>query len=387
MFWTDKRVFVTGHTGFKGGWLSLWLTTLGAQVTGYSLQPPSTPNLFETARVVEDINSITGDVRNLEHLKSTMAATQPEVVFHLAAQSLVRQSYRHPVDTFATNVMGTVHVLEAIRTTPSVRVAVIVTSDKCYENREWARGYCETDALGGYDPYSASKGVAELVTAAYRCSFFSLETYAAHRVAVASVRAGNVIGGGDWGTEKLIPDLVRAFSQGEPALIRCPEATRPWQHALDALHGYMLLAERLWSDPSFADAWNFGPLDDDTQPVTWIVERMTELWGDGARWEHDSQPAPHEASLLQLDSHKARSRLGWTPQLNLQTALAWTVEWYKENHIGRDMRAVTLKQIEQYKDLAGSTANKCYAFFATLGMSFWQGVALRNLLVEFWAHL
>jgi CDP-glucose 4,6-dehydratase len=382
MFWMDKRVFVTGHTGFKGGWLSLYLESLGAKVTGYSMQPPSTPNLFETARVAERIHSFEGDIRNLEHLKSTMADTQPEVVFHLAAQPLVRQSYKHPVDTFATNVMGTVNVLEAVRLTPSVRVVVIVTSDKCYENREWDWGYRETDVLGGYDPYSASKGMAEIVTTAYRHSFLPLEQYAEHRVAVASVRAGNVVGGGDWSAERLIPDIVRAFTKGEPVLIRSPKAMRPWQHALDALRGYMMLAERMWSDPDFADAWNFGPSDDDTKPVMWLVERMTELWGDGTRWEYDSRPAPREATLLKLDSSKAQSRLGWTSKLNLLRVLEWTVSWYKESYVGRDMRAVTLKQIEQYKDLVETTAKSCCILFTTLYTTFWEEVASRNVLLE-----
>lgn len=382
MFWMDKRVFVTGHTGFKGGWLSLYLESLGAKVTGYSKQPPSTPNLFETARVAEHIRSFEGDVRDLEHLKRTMANTQPEVVFHLAAQPLVRQGYKKPVDTFATNTMGTVNVLETVRLTPSVRVVVIVTSDKCYENREWDWGYRETDALGGYDPYSASKGMAEIVTTAYRHSFFPLEQYAEHRVAVASVRAGNVIGGGDWSAERLIPDIVRAFTKGEPVLIRSPKAMRPWQHALDALRGYVMLAKRMWSDPGFADAWNFGPSDDDVKPVMWVVERMTELWGDGARWDYDSLPAPHEATLLKLDSSKARSRLGWTSKLNLLNALGWTVSWYKEIYADRDMRAVTLKQIEQYKDLVRTTATSCWTFFTTLYLTFGEEVSVRNSLVE-----
>jgi CDP-glucose 4,6-dehydratase len=279
--------------------------------------------------------------------------------------------------------MGTVNVLEAVRLTPSVRVVVIVTSDKCYENHEWAWGYRETDVLGGYDPYSASKGAAEMVTTAYRHSFFPPERYPEHRVAVASVRAGNVIGGGDWSAERLIPDIVRAFTKGEPALIRSPRAMRPWQHVLDALHGYMMLAERMWSDSGFAEAWNFGPSDDDAKPVAWIVERMTELWGDGARWEYDSQRAPHEATLLKLDSSKARNRLAWTPKLNLPKALEWIVSWYKENYAGRNMRAMTLKQIEQYQELAGYTAITCWAFFATLYRDFLGEMALSNLLLEF----
>lgn len=351
-FWARRRVLVTGHMGFKGAWLSMWLERLGAVVTGLSDRPPSSPNLFEAASVAKGITSIPGDVRNLAQVHEVMGQAAPEIVFHLAAQSLVRESYRNPVDTFASNVMGVVHVLEAVRATPGVRAVVIVTSDKSYENQEWLWGYRESDPVGGYDPYSASKGAAEIITSSYRRSFFPPDRHAQHHVAVASVRAGNVIGGGDWGAEKLIPDIVRAFAQRAPVSIRSPNALRPWQHTLDCLHGYMLLAERLCSDAGFAEAWNFGPADTDTQPVSWIVQRMAERWGPGAAWERDTRPAPHEATLLKLDSSKARTRLGWRPKLDLAMALDWTVEWYRAHEHGADMRPLSLEQIDRYIALA-----------------------------------
>ncbi len=351
MFWKNKNVFVTGHMGFKGGWLSLWLQQLGATVTGYGLPTPSQPTLFDAARVGEDMHSISGDVRNLENLKTSLQNSKSEVVFHLAAQSLVRPSYADPVSTFESNVMGTVNLLEAVRHSPTVRAVVIVTSDKCYENREWLWGYRENEAMGGFDPYSASKGAAEIVTSSYRRSFFHPEKYAEHGVAIASARAGNVIGGGDWGTEKLIPDIVRAFAKNELVSIRSPLATRPWQHALEALYGYMLLAEDLHAGPRFADAWNFGPGDDDTQPVSWIVAHMAELWGNGANWQQDARPAPHEATLLKLDSSKARTLLGWKPCLRLPDALDWTVSWYQAHGQGKDMKRTTLEQIQGYNAL------------------------------------
>ncbi|HEY8507284.1 MAG TPA: CDP-glucose 4,6-dehydratase [Steroidobacteraceae bacterium] len=351
MFWQGRKVLVTGHTGFKGAWLTLWLQRLGAEVTGYALEPPSRPSLFEAARVAEGIRDHRADVRDLESLTRVMAESGAEIVFHLAAQALVRESYRAPVDTFAINVMGTINVLEAVRRATTPRVVIVVTSDKCYENREWHWGYREIDAVGGHDPYSASKGAAEIVTSSYRRSFFTSGSHCTRPVAVSTVRAGNVIGGGDWGAEKLVPDIVRTFCDGVPLLIRSPNALRPWQHTLDALHGYMLLAERMWSEPELADAWNFGPSDSDTRPVQWIVERMTKLWGGGASWQLDSRPAPHEATLLRLDSSKARALLGWKPRLDLDQALEWTVEWYRAHHSGRDMRSFTLEQLERYVKL------------------------------------
>jgi len=336
-FWRGRRVFVTGHTGFKGSWLATWLARLGAQVTGYALAPDQTPNLFEAARVAGDIDSRTGDVRNFESLREALAGSEAEIVFHLAAQSLVRKSYESPVETYATNVMGTVHLLEAVRALKSVRAVVVVTSDKCYENREWSRPYREDDALGGRDPYSNSKACQELVASAYRQSFPG--------PAIATARAGNVIGGGDWARDRLVPDLIRAFSEGEPAVIRNPASIRPWQHVLEPLHGYLLLAEKLVEGDGFAEAWNFGPSGADVRPVRWIADALMARWGEGARWTQDAGTHPHEAVTLTLDSTRARRALGWTPRLSLDESLDWIVEW----HRAADARGVTLQQIERYE--------------------------------------
>lgn len=301
-FWPGRRVLVTGHTGFKGGWLSLWLQQLGAAVTGYALAPPSRPSLFETARVGESMDSTVGDVRDFDTLQATVAKYRPEIVFHLAAQPLVVPSYQQPVETYATNIMGTVHLLEAVRQVGGVRVVVNVTSDKCYANREWLWGYRENEPMGGEDPYSSSKGCAELVTAAYRASFFPPADYARHGLALASARAGNVIGGGDWAAHRLIPDMIRAFQASRPTSIRCPEAVRPWQHVLEPLSGYLTLAEHLWIEgPALAEGWNFGPREHDARPVRWLVDRLAELWSDDASWEPDGEPHPHEAHYLKLD--------------------------------------------------------------------------------------
>lgn len=348
-FWQGKRVFLTGHTGFKGSWLTLWLRSLGATVTGYSLAPDTTPNLFTLAIVGDGISSIIGDIRDRAKLLEAVQAARPEIVIHMAAQPLVRESYVTPVETYETNVMGTVHLLDAIRQTPGVKSAVIVTTDKCYENREWEWGYRENEAMGGYDPYSSSKGCAELVTAAYRNSFFNPTAYASHGVAIGSGRAGNVIGGGDWAADRLIPDVMRAISTGQTVQIRNPHAIRPWQHVLEPLSGYIILAERLFSDgPRFADAWNFGPADSDAQPVQAIVERLTAQWGEGAQWKLDGGDHPHEATFLKLDCSKARARLGWSPQWDLNRTLDTIVDWYKAMVRREDMRAVTLKQIDNY---------------------------------------
>lgn len=346
-FWRGKRVFLTGHTGFKGSWLSLWLQSLGADLTAYSLAPPTTPSLFEVARVSEGMHSIVGDIRDFPNLAAAMRAARPEIVFHMAAQSLVRHSYSNPVETYSTNVMGTVHLLEAVREAGGVRAAVIVTSDKCYENREWVWSYRENEPLGGYDPYSSSKGCAELVTAAYRSSFFTPADQL--KPAVASVRAGNAIGGGDWAPDRLVPDIITAFLEKRAVTIRNPNAIRPWQHVLEPLRGYLILAERLWSDGSdFAEAWNFGPNDDDVKPVQWIADRLADAWGDGASWSLDSGSHPHEAGHLRLNISKARSRLGWRPWWSLSTALDHIVAWYCEYRAGFDMRAFTSMQIQGY---------------------------------------
>lgn len=345
-FWHGKTVFVTGHTGFKGGWLSLWLHRLGARVTGYALEPPTQPNLFEVAGLARSIDSIAGDVRDLKALRQSLLRAKPQFVFHLAAQALVRESYADPVDTYSTNVMGTVNVLEAVREAESVRATVIVTSDKCYENRERVRGYREDEAMGGHDPYSSSKGCAELVTAAYQRSFFSRSG-----MPVASARAGNVIGGGDWGRDRLVPDALRAFSAGETLRVRNPEAVRPWQHVLDPLNGYLTLAERLWDEGlAYSGAWNFGPVDGDDRPVSWIVEELVRRWGDGATWRIDEAPQPHESGLLKLDCSKAREQLDWHPRIDLGTALDWTVEWRRRHAAGEHVGKLTEEQISRFQD-------------------------------------
>lgn len=356
-FWRGRRVFITGHTGFKGGWLCLWLQAMGAEVVGYALEPPTRPSLFETAQVGAGLAaSHLGDVRDLDHLQKVFQQHRPEIVFHMAAQPLVRLSYAEPVETYATNVMGTVNVLEVVRRTPGVRALVNITTDKCYENREWVWGYRETDPMGGHDPYSSSKGCAELVTAAYRSSFFDSKDFDRHRVSVSTVRAGNVIGGGDWAGDRLIPDMIRAFTAGEPVLIRSPHAIRPWQHVLEPLMGYLMLAERMFdAGPEFAQGWNFGPSDEDAKPVEWIVQRLAELWGNGATWHLDDGQHPHEASYLKLDCSKARTRLDWHPRWGLAMALGHIVSWYRAFNRGEDMRALTLQQISQYTLDAGKT--------------------------------
>lgn len=348
-FWRGRRVFITGHTGFKGGWLTLWLQRMGAEVTGFALPPATTPNLFTLARIGEDMDFRIGDVRDAVALADAMRTARPEIVFHLAAQALVRAGYQAPVETYATNVMGTVHLLEAVRQTPSVRAVVIVTSDKCYDNREWLWGYREIEPLGGADPYSSSKACAELVTGAYRNAYFPPERYAEHGVAIASARAGNVIGGGDWAADRLVPDILRAIAAGEPARIRHPDAIRPWQHVLEPLAGYLILAERLTeSGPAYAEAWNFGPAEDDAKPVRWIVERFTQAFGEAASWQPDTAPQPHEAHALKLDSAKARARLGWRPRWNLTQALDAVVAWQCAYAAGEDLREVCGRQIDAY---------------------------------------
>ncbi len=344
-FWGDKSVFITGHTGFKGGWLSLWLQKAAARVHGYSLAPPTEPNFFTEAQVVERMLSSTiADIRDGAVLKSAMQQAQPEIVFHLAAQPLVRHSYVEPVATYAANVMGTVNLLEAVRATPSVRAVVVITTDKCYENREWVWGYREDEPLGGYDPYSSSKACAELVTAAYRRSF--LEEAG---VALATVRAGNVIGGGDWAEDRLIPDFLRALEQGETLEIRSPGAIRPWQHALEPLAGYLLLAEKLFAvGNDFAGAWNFGPADTDARSVQWIVERLVSLV-PGAKWQCNEDEQPHEANYLKLDSSKAKAQVGWQPRWQLETALDRTLAWHHAWRNGTEMHAFTLAQIAEYE--------------------------------------
>ena len=345
-FWFGKRVFVTGHTGFKGSWLSLWLQRLGASVTGFALEPWTDPSLFEAASVTNVVESVIGDVRDPGKLQSAMAKAKPEIVFHLAAQPIVRRSYRSPVETYSTNVMGTVHLLEAVRSQPSVRVVVVITSDKCYENVEQAHGYRETDAMGGHDPYSSSKGCAELVISAYRRSFFSAGP------AVASARAGNVIGGGDWSEDRLVPDIIKTWMAGERVLIRNPMATRPWQHVLEPLRGYLTLAQALWREGhAFAAGWNFGPDEEDVRSVGWVVDELAGRWGDGVAWQLDKGAHPFESQSLTLNCEKAARQLGWMPRLELPRALDWIVEWYRDFGRGRDARELVLRDIERYEEV------------------------------------
>lgn len=343
--WRGKRVFLTGHTGFKGGWLSLWLQSMGAEVHGYALNPPTKPNIFSVAEINKGmVSSVIADIRDASKLGQAMKSAQPEIVFHLAAQPLVRYSYAQPADTYEVNVMGTVNLLEAVRATPGVKAVVNVTTDKCYENREWLWGYRENEAMGGYDPYSSSKACSELVTAAYRQSF--LEPAG---IALASARAGNVIGGGDWAEHRLIPDLLRAMDADETLKIRSPQSIRPWQHVLEPLSGYLMLAEQLYSGGAdFAGAWNFGPADEDARPVRWIVECMAEMRKD-IRWKCEQAPQPHEANYLKLDSSKAHKLLSWLPHWRLQTALKKTLEWHEAWRKSENMRTVTLAQIAAYQ--------------------------------------
>jgi len=347
VFWKGKKVFLTGHTGFKGGWLSLWLASMGAKVTGYALEPNTTPNLFEVLAIDSLIEkSHIADIRDLEKLEKAMFEAKPDIVIHMAAQPLVRYSYANPVETYATNVMGTVHVLESTRAIDSVHATVVVTTDKCYENKEWVWGYREDEPMGGFDPYSNSKGCAELVTSAYRQSYFSSPTSINK---VASARAGNVIGGGDWSEDRLIPDVIKAFEANEPLMIRNPLATRPWQHVLEPLSGYLILAQTLYEEGStFASGWNFGPRDEDNRSVRDVVELIIFNWGATARWEKEGSEQPHEANLLKLDCSKAHTQLGWTPKWNLECAAQKVVQWQKAYQLKENMQEFSLAQINHY---------------------------------------
>ena len=345
-FWQGKKVLLTGHTGFKGGWLALWLQTLGAKVNGYALKPPTDPSFFDAARVAEGMASNVGDVRDLAALTAAVRRADPEIIIHMAAQSLVRPSYADPVDTYSTNVMGTVNVLEASRKHSGVRAVMIVTSDKCYENTGAQREFRESDRLGGHDPYSNSKACAELVAAAYRDSFF----YGGESATIGTARAGNVIGGGDWSADRLIPDAIRAFGADRPVRLRYPQATRPWQHVLDPLAGYLLLAEKLCVEPQgYAEAWNFGPAKHEVLTVANVIEAVAKKWGGGARWESAPGTHPHEAQYLGIDAGKAQSRLGWQPRLNIAQAIDWTIEWYRAWRDGADLRCVSEAQLDRYR--------------------------------------
>jgi len=345
-FWKNKSVFLTGHTGFKGGWIAHWLTELGAHVHGYALAPPTEPNFFAETKLQERIASSTiDDIRDLEKLSTAIKQAKPDILIHMAAQPLVRESYNTPVDTFSANVIGTVNVLEAARQAVTIKAIVNITTDKCYENKEWLWPYRENDRLGGHDPYSASKACAEIAASAYRNSFL-----AEAGIHLASVRAGNVIGGGDWATDRLIPDFLRAIDRGETLTIRSPNAVRPWQHVLEPLSGYLLLAEKLYEQgEAFAQAWNFGPNDEDAKPVSWIVERLCEQI-PGSKWQTEKTKQPHEAGLLKLDSSKAKTKLGWTPRWNLEAALSKTVEWHQAWRNQEDMAAITSSQIQAYSN-------------------------------------
>lgn len=357
-FWFNKPVFLTGHTGFKGSWLSLWLQRLGAKVTGYALNPPTEPSLFALANVEGGMDSVIGDIRDAAALASAMKRAKPEIVIHMAAQPLVRYSYVEPVETYSTNVMGTVHLLESVRNCESVKAVVNVTTDKCYENKEWLWSYRENEPVGGHDPYSSSKACSELVISAYRNSFFKTQKGGNPPAALASVRAGNVIGGGDWASDRLIPDIICAFGEKRSIHLRNPNAIRPWQHVLEPLRGYMSLAQRLYEDGhSFAEAFNFGPVNEDAKPVHWIVEQMANLWEQDASWTLAEGDHPHEANFLKLDISKAAHRLKWHPILRLPQALGMVVDWAKAHQQGKDTRELTLAQINDYMEMIGQTSN------------------------------
>lgn len=345
-FWSGKRVFITGHTGFKGSWLAFWLKMLGAEVCGYALAPETQPNLFENLQLKREIKSVTGDICNLENFEKAFRDFQPEIVFHLAAQSLVRRSYRQPVDTYTTNVIGTVNILEAVRRTNFVKSVVVVTTDKVYENKEWRWAYRENERLGGFDPYSNSKACAELAVSAYRNSFFG-----EGQTLIATARAGNVIGGGDWSEDRLLPDVFRSLIFGEKLEIRNPHSIRPWQHALEPLAGYMKLAKKLYEgEKDFAESWNFGPSDEDSKPVGWVLEEIRKIWNEPVNWKIAEGMQPHEARLLKLDSTKAKSELNWLPKLSLTEALFLTIEWYRNFRDEKDLRELTKNQINYYQD-------------------------------------
>lgn len=348
-FWRGKKVFVTGHSGFKGAWLSIFLHSLGAEVKGYSLAPPTNPSLYDLCRIHELVHSEIADIRDGDRLKKSMATFNPDVVFHMAAQPLVRESYLNPVDTYSVNVMGTVNLFEAVRNCSNIKSVVNVTTDKCYENKEWVWGYRENERLGGYDPYSNSKACSELVTSSYRSSYFNPDRYGDHGVGIASARAGNVIGGGDWAKDRLIPDCLGSLTKAEKIVVRNPQAIRPWQHVLEPLSGYLTLAQKLYADgPTYGGAWNFGPAEEDARKVLWIVEKLCAKWGGNASFDLAPKSELHEAHFLKLDCSKARAQLGWHPKWNLDQSLDRIIEWTKAFSAGSDVRNVCLDQITDY---------------------------------------
>jgi len=352
-FWKDKTILLTGHTGFKGSWLSLWLQKLGANLIGFSKSIPTEPSLFEIANVKEEMTSVIGNVCNYSKLSDIITDYKPEIVIHMAAQAILRESYKDPIETYATNVMGTVNLLESIRNSNSVRVILNITSDKCYEPKKFPEDYKEDDPMGGYDPYSSSKGCSELVTSSFRNSFFNPKEFVKHKVALASARAGNVIGGGDWGLDRLIPDIMRGIFDNKPIRIRNPNATRPWQHVLEPLNGYLLLIEKMWTDgPEFSEGWNFGPSETNSKSVKWIVEKISQKWNQKISWIIDDNKNPHEENYLGLDCSKIRSKLGWTSKMNLDKGISLTIDWYKQYEQKNDMKKVTEKQIDDFISLS-----------------------------------
>lgn len=349
-FWKDKKILLTGHTGFKGSWMSLWLQEVGAKVTGYSDSIPTNPSLFEVAEVEKGMNSIIGNVKDLEKLKKVISDYEPEIVIHMAAQSLVQGSYENPVETYSTNVMGTVNLLEAVRKSEKTKVVINVTSDKCYEEIEVERGFKETDPIGGHDPYSSSKGCSELITSAFRKSFF--ENKNSQKISLASVRAGNVIGGGDWAENRLVPDIMKGILKDESIKIRNPNFIRHWQHVLDPLNGYMILAEKLWNnEENYSESWNFGPIDDNAKPVSWMLDKFNEYWENGINWQQDTNEFNHENNFLKLDSTKSKTRLGWMSKIDLELAIKLIVDWYLEFKNGSNMNKITKKQIQFFSKL------------------------------------
>ncbi len=350
-FWRGKRVFLTGHTGFKGSWLAIWLNAMGAKVMGYALKPPTEPSIFKLCQVDKITKTIIADIRDGKKLEKSILKFKPEIIIHMAAQPLVRESYKNPHETYETNIMGTVNLFEAARKCKAVKAIVNVTTDKCYENKEHLRGYKESEPLGGYDPYSSSKACSEIVTSAYRNSFFNFKEYKKHGVALASARAGNVIGGGDWADDRLIPDIIRAISKGKKVLIRNPKAIRPWQHVLEPLSGYLSLAEKLYKNGNkYACAWNFGPKDTDAKPVEWIVKRMCAKWGNNAVYTIDKGRHPHEAHYLKLNCSKAKTEMNWIPRWNLAKAIDKTIEWTLAYKKKENLHKMCLKQINEYME-------------------------------------
>ena len=351
-FWKNKKVLVTGHTGFKGSWLSLWLQKLDADVIGFSKSIPTKPSLYQLAHVEDGMESIIGDIKNLKEITKIIQKHKPEIIIHMAAQSLVQESYKDPIETYATNIFGTINVMQAIRNLDFVRVLINVTSDKCYENRSLERGYNENDPMGGFDPYSSSKGCAEIVTSSFRNSFFNIKEYEKHRTAIASVRAGNVIGGGDWAENRIIPDIIKGILEKKKIKIRNPEAIRPWQFVLEPLNGYLLLAEKLWHEgKTFSEGWNFGPEYDDVKKVSWVAKKLLKLWNTDIKLDYTKEKFNHEEKILKLDCTKVKEKLGWHPKMNLEVGLKFVVEWYKQYELGNNMKEVTENQIMEYNKI------------------------------------